>query len=1019
MAGWLVTLRGIRYRSGRSLVVFLLAVLATTAAVLAPAYARVAQQSALSDQLSDLPAGTLGLTITGGSDPQSLAAELGPVIGSQHPLGDVVAPAYHGSVATVVLRSLTGTPTSHLVYRSGVCAHLRITAGACPRPDTGDVLVSASTAGRYRLRAGAQIVFGGTDPDPAHAARYRHRVAGIYRLRNAGEPYWWGGGQLAGAPATGTDPRDREEAVLATDPGAGRWLGARGARAELDFPVRPGRIDMDTVPALRAALARLDTTAQADQVTVRTGLTSAFDDARREQRAIGTAVPVVAVPLVLLCWFVLYLMVASLIEERGPEIALAKLRGVRTPAVLRFGLGEAMLLILLAAPVGLALGELVVQLTALLVLRDGSRVELRWPVLAVALFSLAGALVAAVLAARRTVRLPVLRLLRRVPQRSRWRAGIGEGALVALAGAALYQVVSDPSATLGLLAPPLLAFVVGLVAARSLGFVAGRRLRASHGRLPAPRLLSTAQLARRPIAQRIVLAVTVAVSLLAFAATAWDVAGHNRRQVAQDEVGAEHVYTVTASGPQALRDVVRHLDPAGRYLMPAMQSEVHFGDGSESLLAVDPARLAAVADWSGRSADQVRALARGITGTAPAPPTVRGPLRVDVSTEVLDTTKPVQLVALLARPDQPPTEVTLGTLRRAQASYRAELPGCAAGCALTGLGLSRYPGEFHQVDATFRIDGVHDGGRTLAMGLDTAGRWRASAIGADEGSVRLSTGRGLTVRYTGTGADGPVVSYATTPARWPAVIAGPAPADDPHSDRFSFPAFGDEPVAFRRAGAERVIPRAGGHALLVDLTLVQRRTSMQPSGSDHPQAVYQVWAAPGAPTGLAGRLAAAGLSVQRTDSLADTSARLGRQAPALALRLYLIAGVAALLLAVGATLLTAQIGAGGRRYELAALQVVGLSRADQARAIRREYRLLLGVPLVAGLFAGAAGAVLMLPSLSLVSAGDAGVDRVYQLGPYWVPGAVLVTVLALVVATVLVARMLGGSGADRLRAGAG
>ncbi len=1019
MAAWLVTLRGIRYRSGRSLVVFLLAALATTAAVLAPAYTRVAQQSALSDQLRDVPAPTLGLTVTGGDDPQGLFAELSPGIRSQRTLDDVVGAPYQGTVSTVVLKSLTGTPTSHLIYRSGICGHLRITAGVCPGSDTSGVLVSATTARSYGLRAGGQLSFGGTDRDPAHAALYRHRIAGIYQVRDAAEPYWWGGGQLAGAPGTTADPRDRVEAVLTGDVAARRWPGASGSRTELDFPVRPERIDMDTVPALRAALARLDTVAEADQITVGTGMISAFDDARKEQRAIGTAVPVVAVPLVLLCWFVLYLMVASLTEDRGPEIALAKLRGVRTPAVLRFGLGEALLLILLATPVGLALGEAVVQLTALAVLRDGSRVELRWPVLVVALISLAGALIAAVLAARRTIRLPVLRLLRRVPERSRWRAGIAEGALVALAGAALYEVLSDPSATLGLLAPPLLAFVVGLVAARTLGFLAGRRLRASHGRLPAPRLLSTAQLARRPIAQRIVLAVTVAVSLLGFAATAWDVAAHNRRQVAQDEVGAEQVYTVGATGPQALRDAVRRIDPAGRYLMPVMQSDVHYGDGSESVLAVDPARLPAVATWSGRSTDEVRALARRITDTAPAPPTVRGPLRVDVATDVLDSAKPVQFIALLARPDQPSTEVPLGVLSSARDSYRAELPGCAAGCQLTGLGLSRYPGDFHPIRATFRITAVHDDGRTLAMGLGTPGRWRAPVTNADEGSVRLRADRGLTVSYRGAGSDGPLVSYATTPERWPAVVAGATPSDDPHSDQFSFPAFGDDPVPFQLAGTDRVIPRAGRHALLVDLTLVQRRGSVQPSGSDQPQASYQVWASPGAPAGLAARLTAAGLPVQRTDSLPDTLDRLGRRAPALALRLYLIAGAAALLLAVGATLLTAQIGAGGRRYELAALRVVGLSRSDQARAIRREYRLLLGVPLLAGLLAGAAGAVLMLPSVSLVTAGDAGAYRVYQLGPYWVPGAVLAAVLALAGAALLVARMLGGTGTDRLRAGVG
>src|SRR5690348_17261682 len=48
-------LRGIRYRAGRSLAVFLLALAATTAAVLAPVYARAAQQSVLTDGLRSAP----------------------------------------------------------------------------------------------------------------------------------------------------------------------------------------------------------------------------------------------------------------------------------------------------------------------------------------------------------------------------------------------------------------------------------------------------------------------------------------------------------------------------------------------------------------------------------------------------------------------------------------------------------------------------------------------------------------------------------------------------------------------------------------------------------------------------------------------------------------------------------------------------------------------------------------------------------------------------------------------------
>ena len=65
MAGVGVTVRGIRYRAGRSLVVFALAVVAVTAVVLVPGYTLAAEQSALTDQLRSRSAAQLGLTVSG------------------------------------------------------------------------------------------------------------------------------------------------------------------------------------------------------------------------------------------------------------------------------------------------------------------------------------------------------------------------------------------------------------------------------------------------------------------------------------------------------------------------------------------------------------------------------------------------------------------------------------------------------------------------------------------------------------------------------------------------------------------------------------------------------------------------------------------------------------------------------------------------------------------------------------------------------------------------------------------
>src|SRR5205814_776093 len=254
-------------------------------------------------------------------------------------------------------------------------------------------------------------------------------------------------------------------------------------------------------------ITQLATNLRRNDVELTTALPSVLDQVAGDQAAIGRTAPVIAVPLVLLCWFVLFLLVASLTEERGPEIALAKLRGYPSGRATRFGLGEALLLIALAAPAGLAAGYALVELAARLVLAGGTHAEPRWPLFAAAGVALLGAVAAAVLAGRRTVGREVLGLLRRVPERRRWQAGVAEGVVVALAAASLVAAAGDRTAPLALLAPPLLAVVAGIATARLLGLWARFRLRTARrgGRL-AP-MLAAAQLSRRPSGQRVVVVV--------------------------------------------------------------------------------------------------------------------------------------------------------------------------------------------------------------------------------------------------------------------------------------------------------------------------------------------------------------------------------------------------------------------------------------------------------------------------------------------------------------------------------
>src|SRR5262249_4796732 len=87
-------------------------------------------------------------------------------------------------------------------------------------------------------------------------------------------------------------------------------------------------------------------------------------------------------------------------------------------------------------------------------------------------------------------------------------------------------------------------------------------------------------------------------------------------------------------------------------------------------------------------------------------------------------------------------------------------------------------------------------------------------------------------------------------------------------------------------------------------------------------------------------------------------ARLAGGAAALGLRLALVAGGVAVLLAVATVLLTTYLSARPRRRELAALRSAGVRRSALRRALLRGYGHVLGLPFVVGTLAGLAGVFL-------------------------------------------------------------
>lgn len=1056
MSALRLAVAGLRYRGTRSVLVAVLAVLATAVAVLGPGYARAAEQSVLRDALTSAASWQTGFSVqangtAGKQESDQVAGGTGT-----GPTSDALARISSAQLARESARTmLTGryylppvagvqttvTPDVHdpdpttgqLVYRDGYCRALPPVQGRCPAR-TGEVLASV----RSHLKVGAQVpVAGRVSPGDGTAGSTTVTVVGLYRPPASTGGYWFNHGYFEEGVSTSAGGELRTVDAFLGSEATVRSVGVSRYQTTADFQLRTATVGLDDLPRLRARLAADNQRLTAAGLRLEAPLPdSVLAPVAAERGQVSLSALLVAVQLALLCFVVLFGVVRGATDERGPELALAKLRGLPGHRVAGFGLAEVGVLVLAAAPVGLLLGLLGTELVARLSLAAGVHAELRWPAALAALAACGGGLVASVLAVRRTVTTPINDLLRRVPARlGRWRAGMADGALVIAAAAAGYQLLAGDSGPLALLAGGLVALVAGVLAGRLVPLALRLRLRGWLRRTQRPRrrtsarngrerrrvvgLLAAARLARGAAVARTVALVTVAVALLVYGAVAWNVAARNRDLRAATEVGAPTVYDVTAPSVPALLDAVDRADPSGRQAMAVARTIGGVGASTTEVLAVDTRRLAAVASWSstfGATAtpgsgdlDAARVADRLVPHTAPVL-MLRGPT-VTATVDTASTSADLTLVALLVDAGRAPHVAVLGRLAPGRQTLTGPLTGCAAGCRLAGFDVYIGPTTPDHIAGTFTLTGLRDGDRAVDTRFTDQADWRAapSEYGQPVSHLRPG-GAGLTASFAADGGQDLRILHADTPYPQPAVVVG-----DVGGGTGTFHASG----LYGLDQLYRPVVHAGGLPSITDGVLIDLRTAddVTVTGDTVTAPRYQVWAAAGAPAGLRGRLTAAGLRITGVRTAAADLHRLDRQGPALALRLYLIAAVAALLLAAGTVLMTAYLGARAHLHELAALRASGVSGPLLVRAGLRENGLALGAALVAGSVAGLAGAVLALPRVPMF-ADRAGPPLVRWPDPWWPAGAVLAAALLLAAVVVLVVRTAVRRGTpERLREG--
>ena len=728
-----------------------------------------------------------------------------------------------------------------------------------------------------------------------------------------------------------------------------------------------------------------------------------MDNATASWRKLMIPVVLITAQLLALVWLLLFLVITDAAEIRGPDLALAKVRGLGPLRTLRFGLAEPVTLLLVALPVGVLVGWAATLALAAGVLRPGTPVIVGGWTVAAAAVAVSGGLVAAALAARRIVARPVVEQWRRTGRgglRRGWALDIG---LLVATGAGLVELYvagafsSASTDVLALLVPGLVGLAVAVLVARMLPW-ACRRLfgpTGRHGHIGG--FLAVRQVARRPAGMRTLTVLAAAFALACFSISAWSVTRSNITDVAATTTGAAAVLDVLPPAGKDLASIVDRLDPSGKKAM-AVYDYTDLSNQARQTFGVDPVRWAKIVYWRHDFAKQgPAALAARLDPAAPDPIRLVGE-RLRVTFVDAHATTPqcgAGVCGLLVQADLKvrhavaETPVTLGRLKQGTHTLQTALTGCP--CVLRALELVTIdPSAGAKGHATIARFETHtkDGWRPVDAGLSSHGRWTYTGPSAHPGSVQASaTARGLGLRF-----DAPVgvpLSWAaySWPHPLPAIVTRSV-ASQP-GNPIQVGGLDGQPTPIRPV-ATVAVPGAPTNAVVLDRTYAQREAF-----DTSQTAAPQVWLARGPVDTFAGRLRHAGVKVLDVQTAAHAARLLGEQGPALAIVLFLADASAAALLAALGAVAGLHLSGRRRRYEIAALRAAGAPARALRGGLLIEQAVTLGLGVAAGVGAGLLAVYLAIPAVPEFVQTPAAPALLYR--PDWL---LLAVPLALVVVAI-------------------
>jgi len=842
--------------------------------------------------------------------------------------------------------------SERMVYRDRVCEHVIIVAGRC-LAGAPEILIGTHTAEAAGMRAGdvvwvqaAAVIDGRLEPDgnPTQLT-----VVGVYEPVDSDEAYWGGHTYFSVAP----DGRRSE--VIFISPAGLSLVDHTVGFAYVDALAPPDVLTPDRLEGIRTEVGRvIDLLRGMRTVAVATALPNLADRVATGRSHAAQLGPIAFIPLVGFSLFVIYLAVAHGVLGRRTEIAVVALRGVTTPRRWVLATGETVGAILLGAPVGYVLGHFGVGWLARVRLGSSDGTGLSLATVPYAAAAVAIALAVALLGQRRALREPVVDLLRGVPRsRGVWSAIATEALFVALAVVATLQLRAPAGSVsgLGLLVPGLVMVAVALLAARLNGAVTGLVARFALRRRLLGVGLAAVQLARRPGSRRLFVLLAVGAGVLAFVAAGLNVAARARDLRASVEVGAPRVLQVVNADVPRLLAATEALDPEGAWSMAVVA--VSPDDPSEPpLLAVDTARLAAVAVWRPEFGADPAAVAAALAPSELPPLAVHGTaIEVGVTVDwhgvsgasglpLPDgvSTRPITLVLDFLTDDGRRVAARLANLEFGVNTRTVSLPDCAEGCRLVSLSSPDLP--------VYEAELVLTSIRQLDPPADVVPpavfndreRWRASP------AVSLTpTDSGLRMALSPWMFGEPTLQVSALGARVPVSVAVAGT-----QSVTSITSVDDTSLGTRPEATLSMLPRFGSRGVLVDLralgaTLIAPLTLAE----------AEIWLGPAAPPDAIDQFRQFGLSILGESTVEDRRSAQAQQGPALALQFHLAAAAFAVLLALVGLGLVAAVDRRQRAADLRALRVQGLPRRVMRRAALWGYLSTVVVAALTGLGAAA------------------------------------------------------------------